>query len=276
MKAERAYLENFVRGTQDLLKWNHIILAKHRCLHERSTGDVYIICVRKTYISFNIGKSTRILKFYVFFSSLFTTAIGIEKDRELRAQWSPRVHRGYSPKGLWNTVKRKYLAAFGRGIPWKPVSTLSFFSFSCCYRPCQKYGIKDRGVNQSDGTSVRVPQWGEAAGSGVERAVRKICQDLRARNSPHGCPECKEFFVPLSLALAAAAAAAAASSVKTVRRRGYVPTCAVPIFRRRVTVNYSLTVNPTSRYRKLRIEDRHVPRSSVSLQRTCLFPYSAR
>lgn len=38
-----------------------------------------------------------------------------------------------------------------------------------------------------------------------ERAVRKICQDLRAQNSPHGCPECKEFFVPLSFAFGAAA-----------------------------------------------------------------------
>lgn len=49
---------------------------------------------------------------------------------------------------------------------------------------------------------------------GTERTICKICQDLRARNSPHGCPECKEFFVPLSLAFGAAAAAA--MSMKTV------------------------------------------------------------
>lgn len=107
-----------------------------------------------------------------------------------------------------------------------------------------------------------------------ERAVRKICQDLRAGNSPHGCPECKEFFVPLSLVLDAAAAAMSVKTVPGRRLRRWLRVHVCHLLQARVTVNYSLTIN-LRRYRKLRV-GLHVPTCGVSFAaRTCPSPYSA-
>lgn len=155
-----------------------------------------------------------------FFPRVFTSRIEIERETE---RYTRRA-RSYSSRSTcaWTGIRLRdfeirlkgNIPRFSGRISPRKRSLSRVLPRALCYRPCQKYGIKDRGVNQSDGTNIgSLREDGTRSYERAERAVRKICQDLRARNSPHGCPECKEFFVPLSLVLNAAAAA---MSVKTV------------------------------------------------------------
>lgn len=256
MKADVKYC--LCRFLCDLFERNHCRWRNTPTVHDwkRNAASVYVHAFEIFAFYLIPGNRTRVLKFRFFSSRVYLEDWNWKRDRGIRGRASVYSSRnscawtGIRLRDFEIRLKGNIPRFSGRISPRK--RSLAFSSHALCYRPCQKYGIKDRGVNQSDGTNIESLREGETViGVGgwryesrdrEERAVRKICQDLRARNSPHGCPECKEFFVPLSLVLDAAAAA---MSVKTVPgRRLRVHVCRAHLSPARVTVNYSLTINP--------------------------------
>lgn len=216
-------------------------------------------CLRKVLASICVHAFEKfVLKFTRFFL-VFASRIEIEREIRLRVYVvrSPCTQRIFRLRDFEMRLKGNIPPVFRAGCPMETPDTPCFHSLLLTSSKIQNKRQRSESKRwhecSSSKRAERAGRWREGEGEGGGgssgsrerergRAVRKICQDLRARNSPHGCPKCKEFFVPLSLALGDAA-----TPVKTVRD-GYVP-----IFRWRVTVNYSLTVNPPPRCRKLRV-----------------------
>lgn len=108
-----------------------------------------------------------------FFSPrVFTPRIEIERETERYAAARVHIVRGIHVHGNGIRLRdfeirlKGNIPRFSSRISPRKRSLAFLLPLALCYGPCQKYGIKDRGVNQSDGTNIGSRREGETT---VER-----------------------------------------------------------------------------------------------------------
>lgn len=242
----------------------------HDC--KRNAASIYVH-VFEIFAFYLILEPDAGIKVSNFFPRVFTSRIEIERETKrnvacvhIYSSWNSCAWTGIRLRDFEIRLKGNIPRFSGRISPRK--HSLAFSSHALCYRPCQKYGIKDHGVNQSDGTnteSLRESETVMGEGDGTTKAGTEK-REPSVRLPRFTCPEFSAWMPRVQGILRAPRPQCCCSCNVRENRSKAMVTCSrmlCPSFASARDCKLFFDDKPSPSYRKLRV-GLHVPTCGVS------------